>query len=359
MFLISGLIVLIRFEFVHRPYLKRCSRCQEAFYCSKECQTNDWKYFHYEECKMFRSLSPLFLNFLWDDFGSRLALRLIFLLNKFPEKEHQLFPTHNGERNFASLMHHTEEFYKNRQANKDALLVWTFSMPYIRTSLDRLKEIRSKVTTNSFAIDMGFDPVGYGLYIATSVFDHSCIPNASQIFDGLKMQVRAIKSFDTEIEDPVISYIDLVSIDREQDLRARYFFTCQCPRCLNMNDRQYMDLIFQVKLAENELIDAMHNEDMDPRRALDAGLKYLQVYRKHWPWPDQAITRLYGHLADLCRTLGDNRCWLFVSKFKESLKITHGEKHSLALTMCKVLWLPIPLQKSLQLKAIGLKDNIL
>ena len=40
--------------------LKKCSKCNQMYYCDKECQQNDWKC-HKFECKVYR-------NPMWEDF---------------------------------------------------------------------------------------------------------------------------------------------------------------------------------------------------------------------------------------------------------------------------------------------------
>jgi hypothetical protein len=52
-------------------------------------------------------------------------------------------------------------------------------------SKPELLEIFGRVLINSFNImDDEYQPIGIGLYLAASVFDHSCNPNAAIVFKG-------------------------------------------------------------------------------------------------------------------------------------------------------------------------------
>ena len=52
-------------------------------------------------------------------------------------------------------------------------------------SKPEILEIYSRVLINSFNImDDEYQPIGIGLYLAASVFDHSCNPNAAVVFSG-------------------------------------------------------------------------------------------------------------------------------------------------------------------------------
>lgn len=36
---------------------QRCANCRQVFYCKKECQKQDWKKGHKEECKAVKVMS--------------------------------------------------------------------------------------------------------------------------------------------------------------------------------------------------------------------------------------------------------------------------------------------------------------
>ena len=52
-------------------------------------------------------------------------------------------------------------------------------------SKPELLEVFGRILINSFNImDNDYQPIGIGLYLAASVFDHSCNPNATIVFQG-------------------------------------------------------------------------------------------------------------------------------------------------------------------------------
>ena len=56
-------------------------------------------------------------------------------------------------------------------------------------------EIYGRILINSFNIMNAENlPIGIGLYLEGSVFDHSCDPNATVVFDGKRIIVRTIRS---------------------------------------------------------------------------------------------------------------------------------------------------------------------
>ena len=65
----------------------------------------------------------------------------------------------------------------------------------MKTKTSFSPEIYGRILINSFNI-MSADnlPVGVGLYLEGSVFDHSCRPNATVVFEGKTLIVRTIRS---------------------------------------------------------------------------------------------------------------------------------------------------------------------
>lgn len=54
---------------------------------------------------------------------------------------------------------------------------------------------------NRFSVQNNYlDPIGEALYIAPSVHDHSCLPDASFVFDGAELTIRTMR--DMVVTDP-------------------------------------------------------------------------------------------------------------------------------------------------------------
>lgn len=84
--------------------------------------------------------------------------------------------------------------------------------------------------------------IGTGIYLAPSIIDHSCSPNAVVTFDGFTLRVQLTKELPTlDWADIRISYIELMNstCDRMKELRERYYFDCDCPRCHSDKIDQY------------------------------------------------------------------------------------------------------------------------
>lgn len=78
--------------------------------------------------------------------------------------------------------------------------------------------------------------VGTGIYLAPSILDHSCSPNAVATFDGFKLRIQLTQELPKLEWDSIrISYIDLMNSKshRKKELKDRYYFDCDCPRCKN------------------------------------------------------------------------------------------------------------------------------
>lgn len=64
--------------FQQTPKLDRCSACRRVAYCSKKCQTNDWKDGHKKTCKILvasnKRKSPTYAAFRsWEVFRTEKA----------------------------------------------------------------------------------------------------------------------------------------------------------------------------------------------------------------------------------------------------------------------------------------------
>jgi len=95
--------------------------------------------------------------------------------------------------------------------------------------------IYGRMCINSFNIVNGeMQAVGTGIYLAPSILDHSCSPNAVVTFEGIELRLQMIQDLPVLNWDSIkISYIDLLNsnADRLNELKERYYFDCDCPRC--------------------------------------------------------------------------------------------------------------------------------
>jgi SET and MYND domain-containing protein len=91
-----------------------------------------------------------------------------------------------------------------------------------------------KMKTNSFrATSPDGTPIGLLLDPVFALANHSCTPNAELQCDGRHIQLRALREI-KEGEQIFISYIDESEYleARRQILEERYFFKCDCERCV-------------------------------------------------------------------------------------------------------------------------------
>lgn len=63
---------------------------------------------------------------------------------------------------------------------------------------------------NAFNIlDDNLNIIGTGIYLAASVLNHSCVPNATAIFDGTSLRIGAVMDIDHTDPELVTSTIQL------------------------------------------------------------------------------------------------------------------------------------------------------
>ncbi|KHJ45424.1 MYND finger [Trichuris suis] len=84
--------------------------------------------------------------------------------------------------------------------------------------------------------------VGIGIYLTMSQLKHSCSPNSVIVYNGLTAHLNLLGPTDenakVELGKICIGYLPLIGNrdERRRALKKRYYFFCQCTRC--MNDEQ-------------------------------------------------------------------------------------------------------------------------
>ncbi|XP_025989037.1 SET and MYND domain-containing protein 4 isoform X2 [Solenopsis invicta] len=259
-----------------------CTECPIAQYCSENCRKLAWKTCHEIECPILKLLTNL-LNV--DKDKIRMISKIIRLL---------IVVTENGTKlkELQQDMKTAESNSDNRTAGfTDTAILDSFSArsalslatnmttrPLIGISafacisalavillatqtkffpkkyeIDDLKDItkfselkfcasimfRACVIMSSNCFSIQQEPgivSGSGLYVAHSLYNHSCAPNTFRHFEGLTMITRALTPIHPG--DQIFTsyggvYAHMSRAERKQKILQDYFLDCDCPACEN------------------------------------------------------------------------------------------------------------------------------
>ena len=320
------------------PALKSCGGCRQFRYCSRECQIFDWKKFHKFECKIYAAHADKLQE---DDF--RMALRLALVLANRPEDFTRKFKLMDGEeRSFQDMESHSSEMMQDLKRvlpiGATLALLQSLGVPInVRNVIISI----SRIAINSFLIkDTYFDAIGDAVYIEASIFDHSCEPNASYVFDGPKMQVRAIKSI--HFNETV--YINYVVCEQSRSARQallldNYYFTCECTRCAR-EEREGEDtsILREIASINSQYADlasraSRHTLEVTLNKCFRLLMEKVRLYQKIFGQFHPVITsemvkclKLRSHVNHRDRS---EDFASFIDKTLQAFSVTHGKDHYL------------------------------
>ncbi|XP_032683142.1 SET and MYND domain-containing protein 4-like isoform X2 [Odontomachus brunneus] len=259
-----------------------CSKCPIAQYCSKKCRKLAWAMCHETECPILKLLTNL-LNV--DKDKIRMISKIIRLLitvtgngNKIKELQQDMkIAESNPDSRTAGF---TDAGILDTFSARSALSLATnmTTRPLIGISafacisalavillatqtkffpkkyeMDDLKDISEFselkfcasimfracviMSCNCFSVQQEPGIVsGSGLYVAHSLYNHSCAPNTFRHFEGLTMITRAltpIRPGDQIFTSYGGVYAHMPRFERKQKILQDYFFDCDCPACEN------------------------------------------------------------------------------------------------------------------------------
>ncbi|KAF4128902.1 SET domain-containing protein [Phytophthora infestans] len=229
--------------------LQRCTGCRQVQYCSRKCQKLDWSQ-HRHECQAWRSI-PVDATLPTVLLVCRLAAKL-FLSSKVDQED---------KNRILNLRHHLDDHTapKQHQFCEMTPLVHLLLSEYKVDKQERtpsfaelqealkpeILKLFGQVSCNGFSIMNGVtnEPVGIGLFLQGSMFNHDCDPNCVVSFHGQEMNVHVIKDV-KEGQELTISYVEVLQSTkkRQKILKDSYFFECQCSRCTTeTTDDWYLD----------------------------------------------------------------------------------------------------------------------
>lgn len=212
--------------------LFRCSACQYVYYCNRSCQQGSWPT-HNTECVNLKRVSPKVVPDM-----ARLMARIIIKLNQGGDDEVEYY-TKTKFRRFKDLMSHYSDIKKDEKKMEHFMFLCGVLFGFLgdtqMPNSAELMGIYGRICINSFNIfDLDMNSIGVGIYLAPSVVDHSCVPNAVATFEGITLNIRTIEDLPSLDWSQIrISYIDVLKTtqERRSELQSSYYFWCNCKKC--------------------------------------------------------------------------------------------------------------------------------
>ncbi|XP_050663854.1 N-lysine methyltransferase SMYD2-A isoform X1 [Leptidea sinapis] len=220
----------------------KCSECQFVYYCDKSCQRDAWTD-HKWECANLKRVAPKIIPD-----GARMLAKIINKLSRGNGNSFKSYYSNSSYRMWKDLMSHYTDLKKDRKRMDHftslCVILYEFMKDFSLPNTVDLMGLFGRMVINSFTIlDIDMNSIGTGIYIASSIIDHSCEPNAVATFDGKTINIRAIKDMPSlDWKKIRISYIDLMKTpyERQMELLENYYFVCDCDKCMDEKPLKYL-----------------------------------------------------------------------------------------------------------------------
>ncbi|XP_059060322.1 histone-lysine N-methyltransferase SMYD3 isoform X2 [Achroia grisella] len=229
----------------------KCSGCQFVHYCGRSCQRDAWAD-HKWECANLKRVSPKVIPD-----AARMLAKIINKLNRGDGHSYRAFYSATSFRMWKDLMSHYPDLKADtkRMEHFTSLcgVLFEFLKDLSLPNNVELMGLYGRMIINSFTIlDNDMNSIGTAVYLASSIVDHSCNPNAVATFDGKTINIRALTDMPYLDWNQIrISYIDLMKTpyERQTELLENYYFLCQCDRCM---DESQMKIVHAAKCLNSE-----------------------------------------------------------------------------------------------------------
>ncbi|KAI5923334.1 hypothetical protein F4810DRAFT_217736 [Camillea tinctor] len=262
--------------------VRACTGCRTVSYCALACQRADWRGAHKAECKVLQRVRAEGHSGLP---GTVRALVQVLLLS-------------SSAAAVGELEGHVDAFRRDMAVWRDMEVQALAGLHYAGRettpqSLAGAMEILCKLRVNSFdRLDADLGETGMFLNPALAMVNHSCVPNAFVQFSGRKAILHANQEIAKD-EEITISYIEPMPhrTQRQEALKRRYHFDCNCPRCEDDLDvyqlcRRYPHLELNSFSLVPDL-DRLRNPPI--RRFLHSDETLKQVVRDVYPTCSQSL----------------------------------------------------------------------
>jgi len=276
---------------------RRClGGCEYTFYCSKECQLNDFSIHKYtckryqkvikDAVRLYTQIQRANEEFPWEDFmlTRKVYIRLCLDSGVDFKNVHSVTDIDMPE-DIQSLVETSRSSDNNVHDNQSVLAMAVASSFPLEPNgaVEFFERLLHKFKCNNFGI---MDPlqfvIGHGVYPRGAILNHSCCPNCILIYEGNEQVIRTIQPV-KDGEELYHSYTDVcepTSI-RQEHLQMIYGFQCDCDRCkaigrwkavedalaedfgLSSEDQIYVQQCIQSAQEFSTDDDADHDDDME------------------------------------------------------------------------------------------------
>ncbi|XP_023344399.1 histone-lysine N-methyltransferase SMYD3 [Eurytemora carolleeae] len=179
-------------------------------------------------------------------------------------------------RKFKHLLSHSDKLSREDKGLFNLFNILKDLIPESTQSWEYFLEVYGRLVINSFEInDEEDDKAGWGLYLAPSLLNHSCVPNAEAEFSGKQIIIRVnVNIHSAALSDIFISYIGLSESTekRREKLSKYYHFHCICLRCQGLKlswksvedfNPKYTELIGQKDSVLQAVLDNARGKESD------------------------------------------------------------------------------------------------
>ncbi|KAN0004671.1 hypothetical protein ACTFIU_001909 [Dictyostelium citrinum] len=260
----------------------KCNQCNEVWYCNEDCKNENINKHQHYECKFYKRLkSPklkLYPNFDIETFTEiRMVVGLLsryyqdnLLNNKFIDELNNNNNNNNNNEQLTNTLDDVFDLVENQVTEEsnsaakeriDSIVEFigelfnlvllgstnitttteaSSSSSSTKDKIEMIKKINEKSRSiihktrcNQFGIwTKNNKCIGVAVSPSSSYFNHSCIPNCTDVRDGSNMTFKSLYPI-KKGEQLTISYIELdqPTQDRRDELKYGYYFDCICPRC--------------------------------------------------------------------------------------------------------------------------------
>lgn len=291
-----------------------CEFCTRAMFCSTECTNKAWARFHKYECPIIDGIFALFSESTHIILGLRTTIYGLTMFDKVEKLENLLKFTNvdncsnaiSEQLRFLSIYSHKvdESVLDCRQHSHSCAVLWYFltlftNLPHLLKTkevedlfLNMLFRFGVISASHSHSLESSLvaaaENYGTGLFVVSSLINHSCNPNVMRVTDYNRNVVivrRNIKKGEQIFDNYGPHHLYQGLEERQRVLNHCYNFKCDCEACL-FNFPIYESLSVPLKFKEKIIKDykCIKSHDIDfIRQKITEYSKYLRETSETYP----------------------------------------------------------------------------